>query len=432
MWRSEGQEWIRSQPPVGRVADLRAIADEDVWAVGKQGAAHFDGTRWQRESGVFGRLSQVRASTARDVWMAGDTGVWLGQPRDSDAAPKIEQVKERAGAVIDELTDLPFSETEGSTSVRVVEHELPRASGPRLSGARASAQKRKGARGVFADQKGGFWLWDDDGLLRWRGDRLLQVESERLHPVSRCGRCLASVPGGGVYDLRRGLLRKLSATGRESTPSSQIPDPVAVATGAQGDTWVVGASWDDALPRILHGDGSDFRAVTGPAPVTYSDVSVADDGGVWMVGGLSGVREGGRMWPTSTGVIARYDAASDEFVTHRIPYGALLAVAAVSDTEAWAVGYDGLIVHLREEKTRAWRLSHDASDGAQPPWLHAVLARGENDVWLAGESGIVLHFDGQSFERVVLSKDATVTGLAVQEGLWAIGPSLVAQILVRP
>ena len=410
--------WEQSQPPVGQVADLRAIKDHEVWAVGTLGAAHFDGTRWSREAGVLGSLHTVRAASPETIWMAGAHGVWLGQTARNAKLAVASRARSHETSRLTAITELPFAQLPSMNGLQTREHTLPRRQG----------EQRSGARGILRAPEGGWWLWGDEGLFHWQGDDLRVLESERLHPVTGCGRCIATQPNGRMLDLRHRIVRELSSTGRARTLVQSVPEPVAVASRPSGETWVVGASADDALPHILRNTGKGFTPLVGIPPVTYADVSLPEARGAWLVGGLSGVKAGGRVWPTSFGVISRWIEKTETLHSYQVPAAALLAVSALSESVAWAVGYDGLIVRIDGERSDVWKVQGAPGDAGAHPWLHAVLARSPEDVWFAGEGGVLVHYDGTRFERVALPVTSTTTGIGYLDGPWLVGPSHVLEV----
>lgn len=82
-------------------------------------------------------------------------------------------------------------------------------------------------------------------------------------------------------------------------------------------------------------------------------------------------------------------------VSNPLTWLTLNGVWAVSDTEAWAVGAQGTIIHnvgaafdweVAEVPTRAH--------------LYAVSGSSSSDIWAVGDEGVVLHYDGTTWSRV--------------------------------
>lgn len=106
-------------------------------------------------------------------------------------------------------------------------------------------------------------------------------------------------------------------------------------------------------------------------------------------------------------------------VTNPLTWKRLNGVWAVSDTEAWAVGVDGTILH---------------NTGAQSSWevvtnvpttehLNAVTGSSSSDIWAVGDAGVVLHYDGTAWSRV------KIAGLGTRRPdlytVWSAGPGQV-------
>ena len=103
----------------------------------------------------------------------------------------------------------------------------------------------------------------------------------------------------------------------------------------------------------------------------------------------------------------------------------MLAVAAVSNDEAWAVGAMGLVVHIKGNLVER----HVIPGGA---WLRAVVANAPHDIWIAGDDGTLLHGDGRAFHPVQhpLGARAAFSGLAVARSVvWATSPSGILRIV---
>jgi hypothetical protein len=71
----DGDQWSLDESPVDELwYGVDAVAEDDVWAVGSNGAIiHWDGSSWESvESPTKGRLSDVAMGSARDGWAVGD------------------------------------------------------------------------------------------------------------------------------------------------------------------------------------------------------------------------------------------------------------------------------------------------------------------------------------------------------------------------
>ena len=82
-------------------------------------------------------------------------------------------------------------------------------------------------------------------------------------------------------------------------------------------------------------------------------------------------------------------------VSNPLTWLTLNGVWAVSDTEAWAVGAQGTIIH-NVGAAFDWEV-------AQVPTrahLYAVAGSSSSDIWAVGDQGVVLHYDGTTWSRV--------------------------------
>lgn len=71
----DGKQWASDESPVDELwYGVDAVADDDAWAVGSNGAIiHWDGSAWKSvESPAKNRLSDVAMASARDGWAVGD------------------------------------------------------------------------------------------------------------------------------------------------------------------------------------------------------------------------------------------------------------------------------------------------------------------------------------------------------------------------
>ncbi|AKU97745.1 hypothetical protein AKJ09_04409 [Labilithrix luteola] len=85
-------------------------------------------------------------------------------------------------------------------------------------------------------------------------------------------------------------------------------------------------------------------------------------------------------------------------------WATLNAVWAASDTEAWAVGANGVIRHYTGEDG-----VFEVVDGVPTTEdLRAVWGTSPSDVWAVGNAATVLHYDGKTWSRV------TVTGIGAR------------------
>ncbi len=102
---------------------------------------------------------------------------------------------------------------------------------------------------------------------------------------------------------------------------------------------------------------------------------------------------------------------------HPQPQGnSLLGLSVLSATDAWAVGYNGTVMHWNGA---FWELLPSLTEAI----LQGVWARSAEDVWMAGEGGTLLRWDGRSLKTVPSHTDKdlrAVTGLG-ENDVWFAG-----------
>jgi hypothetical protein len=231
-----------------------------------------------------------------------------------------------------------------------------------------------------------------------------------------------------------------------------------VSEVAADDVWAVGTTGPLGAqqPLILHWDGSRWSVVPGAPEVTsgwLASVDAVSTDDVWAVGSGSGVvaveHWDGRAWSVvHTPPLLRHDAGSSlESVSFSSPAngwalgtscgtgqpwcrsGALhwngrrwhrqalpqsaesmvySSVVALSPTDAWAVGQDGLHGDGQEEPSaahwdgKAWTVA--SVPPADKGELESVVAVDSNDVWAFGDyrdgrwvRPLAAHFDGSAW-----------------------------------
>jgi hypothetical protein len=215
------------------------------------------------------------------------------------------------------------------------------------------------------------------------------------------------------------------------SPGGAGGDAVSVLTGvaalSRTDTWAVGY-WDsDAAvlstrhALILHWDGAKWRRVPSPrlADSVLNGITALSPADVWAVGftGRHTLIEhwNGVRW-TRVPSPSLFDSA-------------LNAVAATSRASAWAVGHAG-----RGTLTERWngirwtRVPSPSPDRRRGTALLAVTAISRTDAWAGGryqnpaESGLIEHWNGATW-RQVRSAGNIVRGVAATSGGvgWAVG-----------
>jgi hypothetical protein len=278
----------------------------------------------------------------------------------------------------------------------------------------------RAALGVAVDAAGGAWLYDERRLVRHDAQGTQLLASEGLRRLA-CHHCVAPTGADRGSSIWHGLLREL-ADGAWADAAGQAPDLAAVDTAGPGATWAVAAGPDPTLPKVLRQTPDGWQPIVGVPDAAYVAVAARSASQAWLAGGVGSYRRDGRWWPVGDGVLVHARPGSARVI--ELGDSTLLAVTSPADDEAWAVGYDGRIVHVHGDLV-------DQMIIADEPWLTSVWSAGRDDVWFAGERGTLLRWDGSRLLRIALGRpDLTITGLAgATDGtIWACGPTGI----VRP
>jgi hypothetical protein len=195
------------------------------------------------------------------------------------------------------------------------------------------------------------------------------------------------------------------------------------------DAWAVGDSYtnlDNTL--ILHWDGRSWTRVPSPNPgesgqfgsglLAVSAVSASD---AWAVG---------IEFPAQSSVILHWDGSSWKQVAS--PGILLSGVSTVSATDAWAVGsccggrlVSSLILHWDGS---SWKIVKSLGGGSSVSGVSALSA---TDAWAVGSSrskrSLILHWDGRSWRQVASPNPSThgngLEGVSARSSTdaWAVG-----------
>lgn len=257
-----------------------------------------------------------------------------------------------------------------------------------------------------------------------------------------------------------------------STPSVGKSRLSAVAAAGPRDFWAVGSQHGG--PLVEHWNGKRWRIVpiASPSGSVLYDVAATSAADVWAVGGglvehwdgvrwkrvrIGGVFGSGRevlgvaalsardVWAvgsfTDEGLIMHWNGQGWKATLIPVPDGGgeFDAVAAVSPTEAWAIGTQGTGSQQRPLSEhwngRKWQMvptdpGHDPGDGTD---FSALAARTSNDVWAVGSFdafndpvSLIEHWNGSRWEEspnADLATDGWIGDVAVvaRDDAWAVG-----------
>ena len=240
----------------------------------------------------------------------------------------------------------------------------------------------------------------------------------------------------------------LNGSGWNVVPSysfgSQDNDLASVSAASQTDAWAVGAyypSSSNVLATLAeHFDGTRWTAYPLPNVGTEENVllavSMPTAGKAWAVGYyVNG------MFQQQT-LVERLDGSTWSVVPSPSPgalQNILFGVAAISDTDVWAVGAEqdsnGLWHTLTEHwDGSAWSVVSSPDPGQSGDQLYAVYALSPNNVYAVGQQAgsgfpnqaLIEHWDGSAWS-VITSPADSASALPLAVTATAAGLTIVGQ-----
>ncbi len=403
-----------------------ARSPTDVWS--RDGQVHWDGKRWAAVGGVPVASGMVLRGQ-NEVWIGNSSGLF----RSTAPGPSVVR--------------LPAAK---SLSARLVDAPKPLTLDAPLSGFTVTKTKldvKAGepittAKRVEVARDGTLWIeaWDRLVEMDTEGKTTVVDKEEKRIEFDRW--FFPEARGRGITTHRnrktetnneRDELRRFD-NGKFVNAEMKLPgkDIVAISGNQTGAVWILG-SVEASSPYTLtlshvHEFGihalvradekSKFQPVLGLPPLAYVSVAVTPESGGFFVGAVN-------PGPMGEGFLlhARGSLGTSAVARHRAP-AALLAVTAISNDEAWAVGAMGIVLHLKGDVVERFALPTGE-------WLRSVAATGPNDIWIGGDGGTLLHYDGQKFRPVPhpLGSHAAFSGLGISRGtVWATSPSGILRI----
>jgi hypothetical protein len=447
----------------GGLTGVAATSTSNAWAVGYAGSStslkvlmlHWNGKTWSRTTSPSvltraGELSAITVVNAKDAWAAGFTGGfnitrrrtlllhWNGRAWSQVTRP----------APIPGFLDAVTATASGGWAVGGVPNgqNWPGALALRLAGTTWSRVRMPDSlqvAGVAITGKNAAWAIgyteQQSALAHWNGHTWTWRSILPRQDLYELGG-IASAPGKSAFTVgheypvgRQQVPVSLKLTGStwKQVPvrAPSISDLNAVTFAPGGTGWAAGSTAGSTL--ILRWTGKAWTRVASPSDGSIDALdglgfSSARNG--WAVGSSGSqtliLHWNGSRWgappPAPTGYETR---------------GALLGVAATSNSSAWAVGYTGsatsakvLMVHWNGSK---WaRVSKPAVLGGAGQ-LTAITVVSAKDAWAVGFTGtytsqrtLLLHWNGQSWSAV--TSPAPIAGAlnavtATANSGWAVG-----------
>ena len=221
------------------------------------------------------------------------------------------------------------------------------------------------------------------------------------------------------------------------SPAASSGDLVSAAAVSPTDAWAVG--YDNVgtttfrgAPLAEHFDGTGWSIIPTAAVPAGDDVRLAGAGfssaaDGWAVGTDSNLATG-----NGTSMIERFNGTS--WTRLPSPAGepfraALRSVAAISPTDAWAVGSGGNVALIEHWDGSAWSIVPGAVSSAR---LYGITALSASNIWVVGETGtravtpVIEHFDGTAWHQVaqpVFTYDSFLISVSADgpNDIWAVG-----------
>jgi len=422
----DGKAFLATSLPTATGMGIAARSPTDAWS--RDGYMHWDGTRWSiiADSKV---AAGIILRPSGENWIGNYQGLYRAKPstRPSVQLPSAKFVDSKPLSKPEAMTLGPTQ-----TGYTLTKTSLVIKNGSPVTGVKRAEVARDGTLWIEA--------WDRLVEVDMQGNTTVINKDEMRIAFDRW--FYPEGPGRGIwthrgresedYNSRDELQQFESGKATKSANQLNGHDIVAIAGNAQGATWILG-SVEASMPYQLQkpnaselgihalvrsDERSPFRPVVGLPAIAYRDLAVTPDGGAFLIGSLN---------PASTGegviVHARGPLGAKEVVRYRVQ-ASLLAVAAVSNDEAWAVGAMGLVVHIKGNVIERRTIPSQS-------WLRAVVANTPDDVWIGGDDGTLLHFDGKDLRPMnqPLGPRAAYSGLANSHGvIWATSPSGIVRI----
>ncbi|HVF99933.1 MAG TPA: hypothetical protein VND68_08855 [Chloroflexia bacterium] len=204
---------------------------------------------------------------------------------------------------------------------------------------------------------------------------------------------------------------------------------------ASNDVWTVGTGGGESHTIIEHWDGFQWSIVPGPKLAqqysAFHSLAAVDKNNIWTAG-----RTHARGEEASHSLVGHWDGSAWSLVPAP-DVGALNAVAAISGTDVWAVGYS---------KSLHWDGTEWATVPVPEGYWEAVAAGAPDDVWLAGwtrqmpnpatvvDTPAIARWDGRAWRSIPLDDVSrigphekgrlnAITAVA-EDDVWAVGVSI--------
>lgn len=206
----------------------------------------------------------------------------------------------------------------------------------------------------------------------------------------------------------------------DGTAWTQVPTPntgsgsnylFGVSAAAPNDVWAVGSSCCvryEQQTLAMRWDGATWSVVPSPSVAPLSNalygVAAISPSDAWAVGAYG-------AYDNRQVLIERWDGAQWS-VVRSAPAGTLLAIEAISTSKLWAVGYSGSSYYRRSLAMgfdgQTWDVAPSPSPGDADNIFYDVSALSNDDVWAVGafnnayapNETLIAHWDGGRWTQV--------------------------------
>ena len=381
----DGQSWtplVLADASGTETRDLLAVwgsSPDDVWIGGSNGALwHKQGTVWNKPvPGSSNAWSGIAGSSASNVWMINDSGALMRWNGTTLSTARPSQVFAPIGIWVGTDSDVWVARYQSiehwdgaSWSSLSVSYSLTA-----LAGSASNQVWGAGQRGAIA---------------RWNGRTWSQPSSQSSSSQLPYG--VTSVWASGFGDVWMSSLHFIYHWDGQSVTSVSSPgthDIHGLWGSAANDVWAAGANGE-----IQHWDGARWTLSTGTGTGEFDAISGSSASDIWAVGLHSAYH---------------YDGASWSLKNTGLESTALLAVYAAGPGQAWAGGFNDLVVRWNGT---SW-IKESLPGSTQSVSNQTIAGSGPTDVWAFGEQAY--HFDGTGWRAVA--------GVPIAQHAWGAGPS---------
>ncbi len=434
--------WTLPVPQGNTLFSVWAASPSDLWAVGEGGALlRGDGAKWSLQTCGTSRFVKVWGTSATDVWLVANDRVlhWDGQ--------RFAVVPLPPGVYCDVWSSAPDNVWIAAATNQWGPGMLFHFDGTRwLTWAMAhsvTSVRGRASNDVWAITMEGSFFGLESTLFHFDGTRWVEVAGPSLSTLGRL-----SAAGGTLWTAGTAILGnskieyRWDGTAWTAVDTFASQGLTAIAGSSPNDLWAVGM---DGIAS--HFDGQAWKAVGARTTPLYDVLEVGNQDD-WAVGVGGSIRHFDGTWSadnaslgsakdawvapsgvvyvaaglldrkspgSEVGQVLKWDGIKWSATHTSAMAGSFAGVGGSGDSDVWAVGYGGVIMHFDGS---AW----SAQPSGTTVYLSSVSAISASDAWAVGD-GVSLHFDGTRWSIVPLPMPALLTrvlALSPTE-VWAVG-----------